>query len=70
MVLPCKEFTVSCGNKRNPPNAYNTMQRNNTREIGAKHHGGYEGERHGGWGHSARVFSSDLTPSMILNKAL
>lgn len=46
---------MSCGNKRNPPNAYNTMERNNTREIGAKHHGGYEGERHRGWGHSARV---------------
>lgn len=40
MILPYKEFTESCGNERNPPNAYNTKHRNITREIGAKYHGG------------------------------
>lgn len=35
-VLPCKSCTMTCAQKRNSPNAYDTKQRNITREIGAK----------------------------------
>lgn len=44
MVLLCKEFTVSCKNKRNPPNVCNTKLSSITREIKAKSHGGCERE--------------------------
>lgn len=49
MVLAYKGFMVSCKNRRNPSNFYNTKQNNITREIGAKNHGG-SGERQVGLG--------------------
>lgn len=57
MVLLCKEFTVSCGNKRNPPNVYNTRQRNLTREIMAKYHSEGKGEKQVGLGSESLFLS-------------
>lgn len=50
MVLLCKEFKVSCKNKRNPSNFYNTKLSSITREIKAKSHGGSEKEMQVGLG--------------------